>query len=102
MVLRHLYAIRHDLPRTMDILYWPIIDLLVWGFMTTYLSQMQGSGFVALSWLVGGIIFWTLLYRSSQDVAVELLDDIWARNFLNLFASPVQLREYVAALIIVA
>ena len=86
----------------MDILFWPLIDLFVWGFLTVYLSQARGPGYVGLSWLIGGIIFWTLLYRSLQDVAVQMLEDIWARNFLNLFASPLGLSEFVAALLIVA
>jgi ABC-2 type transport system permease protein len=57
---------------------------------------------VALSWLIGGIIFWTLLYRSSQDVAVQLVEDIWARNFLNLFTSPLRLSEFITGMVIVA
>ena len=102
IVLRYLFGMQHDLPRLMDILYWPLIDLFVWGFFTVYLSQARGPGYVGMSWLIGGIIFWTLLYRSSQDVAVQMLEDIWARNFLNLFASPLGLSEFVAALLIVA
>lgn len=102
IVLRYSYGSRHDMPRLFDIFYWPIIDLLVWGFLTVYLNERRDTGSLALSWLIGGIIFWTLLYRSSQDVAVQLLDDIWARNFLNLFASPLQLSEFVVALLVVA
>ena len=101
IVLRYLYGIQRDVPRLFDIFFWPLIDLFVWGFLTVYLTQTQGGAHVALSWLVGGIIFWTLLYRTSQDVDVQLLEDIHARNFLNLFASPLQLREFVAALLIV-
>jgi ABC-2 type transport system permease protein len=102
IVLRYTLSIRHDLPRMMDIFYWPLIDLFVWGFLTVYLTQLRGPGFLALSWLIGGIILWTLLYRSSQDVAVQMLEDIWARNFLNLFASPLRLSEFVLALVVVA
>jgi ABC-2 type transport system permease protein len=101
LVLRYLYGIQHDVPRLFDIFFWPLIDLFVWGFLTVYLAQMRAGAYVALSWLIGGIIFWTLLYRSSQDVDVQILEDIHARNFLNLFASPLQLREFVAALLIV-
>src|SRR4051794_24644340 len=100
IVLRYCYGIQHDVPRLFDIFYWPVIDLVVWGFLTVYLSQARGGGYVAVSWLIGGIIFWTLLYRSSQDVAVQMLEDIWARNFLNLFASPLRLSEFVMALVV--
>src|SRR5579884_2027403 len=102
IVLRYLYGIPHDVPRLFDIFFWPLVDLFVWGFLTVYLAQARGGAYVALSWLIGGIIFWTLLYRASQDVAVQLLEDIWARNFLNLFASPLQLSEFVVALLVVA
>ncbi|HEY7067258.1 MAG TPA: ABC transporter permease [Chloroflexota bacterium] len=101
IVLRYLYGIPSDVPRLFDIFFWPLVDLFVWGFLTVYLAQARGGAYVALSWLIGGIIFWTLLYRASQDVAVQLLEDIWARNFLNLFASPLRLSEFIAALLIV-
>jgi ABC-2 type transport system permease protein len=101
IVLRYGFGIHHDVPRLFDICFWPLIDLFVWGFLTVYLVQARGGVYVALSWLVGGIIFWTLLYRSAQDVAVHMLDDIWARNFLNLFASPLRLSEFVAGLLVV-
>jgi ABC-2 type transport system permease protein len=101
IILRYLYGIPHDVPRLFDIFFWPLIDLFVWGFLTVYLTQARGGGYVALSWLIGGIIFWTVLYRASQDVAVQLLEDIWARNFLNLFASPLRLAEFVTALLTV-
>src|SRR5579875_2847822 len=78
IVLRYLYGIPHGLPRLFDIFFWPLVAVLVWG-----------------------IIFWPLLDRASQDVAVQLLEDIWARNFLNLFASPLRLSEFIAALLIV-
>jgi ABC-2 type transport system permease protein len=102
IVLRYSYGSRHDMPRLFDIFYWPIIDLLVWGFLTVYLNERRDTGALALSWLIGGIIFWTLLYRSSQDVAVQLLEDVWARNLPNLFASPLRLSEFVVGLVIVA
>src|SRR5579883_1740774 len=102
IVLRYLYGIPHDVPRLFDIFFWPLVDLFVWGFLTVYLAQARGGAYVALSWLIGGIIFWTLLYRSSQDVAVQLLEDIWARNFLNLFASPLRLSEFITGMVLVA
>lgn len=101
VVLRYLYGIQHDVPRLFDIFFWPVVDLFVWGFLTVYLTRDATGAHIALSWLIGGIIFWTLLYRSAQDVDVQLLEDIHARNFLNLFASPLQLSEFVLALLIV-
>jgi ABC-2 type transport system permease protein len=101
MVLRYLYGIQRDLPRLFDIFFWPLIDLFAWGYLTVFLARTGVDGSPAMEWLIGTIILWTLLYRSSQDVDVQLLEDIHARNFLNLFASPLQLREFVAALLIV-
>lgn len=103
IILRYSYGIRHDVARLFDIFFWPIVDLLVWGFLTVYLQGVGVTpGGVTLSWLIGGIIFWTLLYRSSQDVAVQLVEDIWARNFLNLFTSPLRLSEFIAGMVLVA
>jgi ABC-2 type transport system permease protein len=103
IILRYSYGIRHDAARLFDLFFWPIVDLLVWGFLTVYLNDIGfNPGGLGLSWLIGGIIFWTLLYRSSQDVAVQLLEDIWARNFLNLFASPLRLSEFITGMVLVA
>jgi len=85
----------------MEIFYWPFLDLLVWGFITVYLSQFRGTlpGFV--TFFIGALILWDILFRSHQGISVSFLEDIWSKNLLNLFASPLNPIEYLFSLMLV-
>lgn len=94
---RYVYLYTRHPVRLVELVFWPLVDLLVWGFLTTYL-QKQGGGYpVALSYLIGGMILWDVLFRSQQGVAISFLEDVWTRNLLNVFVAPVRTTEYVAA-----
>jgi ABC-2 type transport system permease protein len=88
LVTRHLYLYRRSLPRIMEIFYWPFLDLVIWGFITMYLAkyQPQVPGFV--TFFLGALILWDMLFRSQQGITISFLEELWARNLMNLFASP--------------
>src|SRR6185295_12268640 len=89
---RHWLEIKASYDRKADIFFFPIIDILVFGFLSTYVSQGQGKqGFAAA--LLAGIVFWTLLYNIQRDITFSLLDDVWSRNLFNLYSSPLRLSE---------
>src|SRR5207248_10242669 len=67
MMLRQLYTIRHSWARLMDLFYWPLMDLLVWGFLTIYLRGTHGAGAQAAQFIVGALIFWDILFRSRSE-----------------------------------
>jgi ABC-2 type transport system permease protein len=99
LVSRHLYLYRRSLPRIMEIFYWPFLDLVIWGFITLYLAkyQPQVPGFV--SFFLGALILWDMLFRSQQGITISFLEELWARNLMNLFASPLTPGEFLAATI---
>lgn len=102
MVLRHLYLYRRSWTRVVELVYWPAMELFVWGFLTLYLRAL-GPGlpdFVVL--FLGGLILWDVLFRSQIGVSLAFLEEIWARNLSNLFASPLTPLEFIASQIIVA
>ena len=86
----------------MEVFYWPLLDLLVWGFITVYLVQYRQNlpGFV--TFFIGALILWDILFRSQQGISVSFLEDVWAKNLLNLFASPLSYAEYLFALMLVS
>jgi ABC-2 type transport system permease protein len=98
ILLRHLYLLKHSVSRWIDLLYWPTIDLLLWGFVSLYIQQREGSGIVYH--FLGALILWNILIRAQQGLAVGFLEDVWARNLLHLFASPLTLLDYVLGLLI--
>ncbi|MGC9141006.1 MAG: ABC transporter permease [Caldimicrobium sp.] len=99
ILLRHLYLLKHSLSRWIDLLYWPTVDLLLWGFITLYLQKDLG-GINMPSLFLGALIFWNILIRAQQGLAVGFLEDIWARNLLHLFVSPLTIFEYLLGLVL--
>lgn len=97
-----MYLYRRSLPRLMEVFYWPLLDLLVWGFITVYLAQFRQNlpGFI--TFFLGALILWDILFRSQQGISVSFLEDVWARNLLNLFASPLNAAEYILSLMLVS
>lgn len=97
LITRHLYLYRRSLPRLMEIFYWPFLDLVVWGFITVYLTRFQGQLPGAITFFLGALILWDVLFRSQQGITISFLEEIWARNLMNLFASPLKPSEFLAA-----
>lgn len=99
---RHMYLYKRSLPRLLEVFYWPLLDLLVWGFITIYFAQFREKlpGFV--TYFIGALILWDILFRSQQGISVSFLEDVWSRNLLNLFASPLNPAEYIFSLMVVS
>lgn len=98
LLLRYLLLYRQSWTRIMEIFFWPVMDLLVWGFLTAYLLRVGSNSVPALiTFLIGSMIFWDLLYRAQQSVTISFLEDVWARNLLNIFVAPVTVGEFLTA-----
>jgi len=97
--VRHLYLYKRSMPRLMEVFYWPVLDLLVWGFVTVYLSRQSGEVPQFVTFFLGALILWDILFRSQQGISVSFLEDVWSRNLLNIFVSPMSATEYVLSLL---
>jgi ABC-2 type transport system permease protein len=95
LVLRHLYLYRRSPTRIGEVLFWPVMELLLWGFFTVYLRELKAPS--ALLFLIGSMIFWDVLYRSQQGITISISEEIWVRNILNLFIAPVRIVELMIA-----
>lgn len=94
ITLRNLYDMKHNWARIADIFFWPMIDMLIWGFMTMFLIRSQNTFLVFASAILGGIILWSLYFRVQQDIGFSFITEVWERNVLNLFSSPLTVKEY--------
>ncbi|MEE9614166.1 MAG: ABC transporter permease, partial [Thermodesulfobacteriota bacterium] len=101
---RHLYLYKRSLPRLMEIFYWPLLDLLVWGFISLYLARYGGKGLLPdfVAFFVGALILWDILFRCQQGLSISFLEDMWSRNLLNVFVSPFTPVEYVCSLLVIS
>jgi ABC-2 type transport system permease protein len=86
--------------RVLPMFAWVAIDIVVWGFLTRYLNQVSGSGVNFVPSLLGAVLFWDFFTRIMQGVSTAFLEDVWSRNFLNLFATPLSISEYVTGLVL--
>jgi len=100
LLLRQVYLYRRSLIRSLEIVYWPVMDLLVWGFLSVYVGRLRGGGAQAIAFLLGGMILWDIFYRAQQAISVSFLEDIWTRNLVNVFVSPVSTAEFIAAMLL--
>lgn len=97
LVYRYYLVLSRSSFRVMDIVFWPVMDLLVWGFVSSYFLGFGNAAPAAVTFLIGGIIFFNVLYRAQQSISVSFLEDLWSRNLLSIFVSPVTVSEFVSA-----
>jgi ABC-2 type transport system permease protein len=102
MVLRYWYVIRSSWPRTAELIYWPLVQMLMWGFLQTYLAQSTGFASRAAGLFIGGVLLWEILVRSQLGFSVAFLEEIWSRNLGHLMMSPLRPFELVVALMVVS
>lgn len=97
LVLKYAFVCSRNAFRAMDIFFWPVMDLLVWGFVTLYLLKIGGAVPTMITFLVGAVILWNVFYRAQQVVCLSFMEDLWSRNLLNIFTSPVKVSEFITA-----
>ena len=98
MLMRYLYLHKRSVSRSLELIFWPVMELLVWGFVSVYIQQTaQGSLAQVIIFLINAIIFWDLLYRSQQGITISFIEDIWTQNIANLLVSPLRIIEWLGA-----
>jgi ABC-2 type transport system permease protein len=99
IVLRQAYLYRGSPARILPLFGWVAIDIILWGFITRYLNSVASSGFNFVPALLGAVLLWDFFTRVMQGVTTAFFEDVWSRNFLNFFASPLLISEYLAGLV---
>jgi ABC-2 type transport system permease protein len=100
VMLRYLFLLRGSPSRLLPLFTWATLDVILWGFITRYLDQVANSGFSFVAALLGAVLLWDFFTRVMHGVSLTFFEDVWSRNFLNLFASPMRVSEYLAGLVI--
>jgi ABC-2 type transport system permease protein len=102
MVLRYLYLLRSSWTRIIELAYWPIMQMILWGFMTTFLLRSETTILKAGGMLIAAVLLWDVLFRSNIGVAVSFLEEMWSRNLAQLFASPLRPYEWALSLLTIS
>src|SRR3954468_15028256 len=102
VVRRYWYLLRSSWPRILDLIYWPTLQMLMWGFLQMYVSQQAGFFAQAGGVLIGAVLLWDILFRGQLGFSISFLEEMYARNLGNLMISPLRATEFVIALMIMS
>ena len=97
MVERYWYLLRSSWPRLLDLVYWPAVQMLMWGFLQLYVSQNSGFFAQAGGVFIGAVLLWDILFRGQLGFSICFLEEMYARNLGNLMMSPLRPVELIAA-----
>ena len=100
--LRHLYVIRSSFPRILDLIYWPTIQIVLWGFISKFFTMHSDFYNHTVGIILSAAILYDFLFRSSISFNMLFLEEIWSRNFTNLFVAPLKVSEIIMALTVTA
>jgi ABC-2 type transport system permease protein len=100
IVLRQLFLYRGSPQRVLPMFAWVALDIVLWGFISRYLSVAARPGVNFVATLLGAVLLWDFLTRVMQGVTMAFFEDVWSRNFLNIFATPLRTSEYLAGLVV--
>jgi ABC-2 type transport system permease protein len=99
LILRHVYLLRRSWPRVLELMYWPTVQMVLWGFITLFLVNHSSWLAQASGVLISGVLLWDVLFRGQLGVALVFMEEMWSRNLGQLFVSPLRPGELVAALL---
>ena len=100
--IRHVYLIKSSFPRILDLIYWPTIQIILWGFISQFFTMHSDYYNNTVGVILSCAILYDFLFRSSISFNMLFLEEIWSRNFTNLFAAPLKVSEVITALTITA
>ena len=98
--LRYFYSFA-KLDQLADLFYWPAIDILLWGMTSVWMQGKQGIVSDTVLMILTGLIFWQVIWRSTYEISVNLLQEFWNRNLVNLFSTPLKISEWMVATMLI-
>lgn len=102
VLLRHWYLIAGSWPRFLDLCYWPIVQMIMWGFIQTFMMRQSSFFAQAGGILLGAVMLWDVLFRGQIGLAISFFEEVYSRNLGHLMATPLRIGEYMASLMIVS
>jgi ABC-2 type transport system permease protein len=102
MMLRYWYLMRSSWPRLLDLVYWPTVQMITWGFLQYYIANNAGFFARAGGTFIGAVLLWDILFRGQLGFSISFLEEMWSRNLGNLMMSPLRPLEFIAALMVMS
>tara|TARA_A100001037_G_scaffold296172_1_gene316314 strand:+ start:1482 stop:2315 length:834 start_codon:yes stop_codon:yes gene_type:complete len=102
MGLRYLFLLRSSWTRIIELAYWPIMQMVLWGFMSQFLLTSESPVIKTAGMLIAAVLLWDVMFRSNIGVAISFLEEMWSRNLAQLFASPLRPYEWALSLLFIS
>lgn len=99
LMLRHIYVLRRSWPRLLELAYWPMVQMILWGFVTKFFLGHSTWVAEAAGVLISAVLLWDVLFRANLGVSLPFIEEMWSRNLAQLFVSPLRDSEMIAALV---
>ena len=100
--LRHIYLIMNSFPRVLDLIYWPTVQIFLWGFISKFFTLNSDYYSNTVGIILTAAILYDFLFRASISFNMMFLEEIWSRNFTNLFIAPIKISEIITSLTLTA
>jgi ABC-2 type transport system permease protein len=100
MIIRYTINMRHSFDRLSDMFYWPLMDLILWGLTGLYFAKLNMNNFHSIDIILTGVVFWLVIWRGQYEINLNLLSELWDKNLVNLFVTPLKLSEWIISLLI--
>ena len=95
VILRSFMAERRNFMRLMDAMYWPIMDILLWGMSSSWIAKSHSKLPDIVLVIMTGLVFWQVVMRASYEISVGLIEEVWSKSFVTLFSTPLTVREWI-------
>lgn len=101
VVMRHTYLFVKSLDRVSDMVYWPVLDIVLWGLTTQWIQSGQANVSNLVLIILTALVFWQIVWRANYEVSVNLLEELWNQNLVNLFSTPLTVWEWIVSVMLV-
>lgn len=102
VIIRHMYAYKRNFDRLTDSFYWPLMDILIWGLTSVWVQKSQTDVSNIVLILLTALVFWQIVWRGNYEISVNLLEEFWNQNLVNMFSTPLKLSEWIVAVMTLA
>lgn len=98
LYLRHLYPLKRDFDILSDVIYWPIMDTILWGVTSQWL--VEGTGKLSIiAAILTAMVLWDIIWRTQMEVSRSMMEELWNNNMVNLFGSPLTINEWITGIL---
>lgn len=103
LIVRYVFEIPRDFFRVFDLTFYPLMDIILWGFMSLWV-QTGGNPEASKigSLILLSLILWMVVENANREIAFNLTEELYAHNLVNILVTPMKLSEWITSVIILA